>query len=261
MTRGYGAPAGSDHDDPGGAAVADAIAGVVAEVRSARRDPDRVVLEGVHALKHALRFGATVELVATPDPVRLAALLAELAPDIAPDVAAVTLDAGGWRTATGRELPSPAVAVARRPAVSVEQVLRGRGPVVVLEDPRHLGNLGAVVRVAAAADAGGVLVVGTADPWHPTAVRGGAGLQFALPVARTDVLPPVDRPLLALDADGEPLTERPMPPDAVLLVGTERAGLSPQLRDRADRAVAIPMRTGVSSLNLATAVAVALYAG
>jgi RNA methyltransferase, TrmH family len=130
----------------------------------------------------------------------------------------------------------------------------------VLADPRHLGNLGAVIRVAAAADAGGVLVVGDADPWHPIAVRGAAGLQFALPVARTDVLPDTDRPLIALDGEGEPLQPGSVPRDAALLVGTERGGLSSELLDRAGGRVAIPMRVGVASLNLATAVAIALYA-
>ncbi len=45
----------------------------------------------------------------------------------------------------------------------------------------------------------------------------------------------------------------------VLAFGTERGGLSPALLARADRRVRIPMRPGVSSLNLATAVAVVLY--
>ncbi len=82
------------------------------------------------------------------------------------------------------------------------------GPVVVLERPRHLGNLGAVVRVAAAADAGGVLVVGDADPWHPTAVRAAAGLHLALARGSPATRLPDDtgtRPIVALDPDGDDL--------------------------------------------------------
>lgn len=221
---------------------------------------DGVLLEGVHALKHAHRFGADIEFVLTPDRAALAALLERLAPDVALPATTVELDAAAWARATGgRELPSPALAVARRPTVGPQQVLAAAGRIVVLEQPRHLGNLGAVIRVAAAADAGGVLVVGGADPWHPTAVRAGAGLQFALPVARTDELPGGQRPLFALDADGDPLHPGVLPADVLLALGTERAGLTPQLRARAERTVAIPMRPGVSSLNLATAVAVTLF--
>lgn len=205
-----------------------------------------------------MRFGADVEVVLTPDLDATTALLRDLAPDVTLPAAATEIDAAGWAQAThGRELPSPCLAVARRPAVTADDVLAAAGRIVVLESPRHLGNLGAVVRVAAAASAGGVLVVGDADPWHPTAVRAAAGLQFALPVARLDALPATSRPIVALDADGDP--DRAIPADALVLFGTERAGLSPGLRAHAATTVALPMRPGVSSLNLATAVAATLY--
>lgn len=239
----------------------------LARVRAVRRGSDGVLLEGVHALKHASRFGARIEVALTPDRDALTRLLRELAPDVAPPAALVEVDPATWRTATAdRELPSPSLAVADRPQVTPDGVLAGRGLIVVLEQPRHLGNLGAVVRVAAASGAGGVLVVGAADPWHPTAVRAAAGLQFALPVARCDELPPVtDRAVVALDADPSAAPDAghglPVPDDALVLFGTERGGLTAELRARANRSAAIPMRPGVSSLNLATAVAVVLYAG
>lgn len=216
----------------------------------------------MHALKHAVRFGAEIELVVTSDAGELRRLLAELAPDVGLPVEVTEVGAERWRALVPRDLPSPALAVARRPPGRLDEVLtaRGTGRVVVLEHPRHLGNLGAAVRVAAAAGAAGLAVVGEADPWHPTAVRSAAGLQFALPVARLDALPHTPRPVVALDPGGQEAGVAGIADDAVLLFGTERAGLSPGLRARADRGVAIPMRPGVSSLNLATAVGIVLYA-
>jgi RNA methyltransferase, TrmH family len=218
---------------------------------AARADPALVILEGFHALKHALRFGAEVLAAATADRAALAALAGELAPE---------LDLGGVQEVPPAALgPRPhhtqVVAVARRPAFDARSLPRGR--VVVLEDPRHLGNVGAVVRVAAAAGAAAVLTTGTRDPWDPGALRGSAGLHFALPVGRVDVDALRDRPLVALDPDGEPLAG--LPDHAFTAFGSERHGLSPALLARAAARVAIPMRPGVSSLNLATAVAVALY--
>jgi len=246
-------------------------------VRAVRRGSDGVLLEGVHALKHATRFGARIEVALTPDRGALARLLADLAPDVSLPEALIEVDRATWRTATaGRELPSPSLAVADRPAMAPRDVLAAAGRIVILEQPRHLGNLGAVVRVAAAAGAGGVLIVGAADPWHPTAVRAAAGLQFALPVARCEELPPVQRRhVVALDADPDPGSGPdddtgvasdaahglPVAEDALVLFGTERGGLTPALRARATATAAIPMQPGVSSLNLATAVAVVLYAG
>lgn len=122
-----------------------------------------------------------------------------------------------------------------------------------------MGNMGACVRVAAAADAAAVLTTGENDPWHPDALRGAAGLHFALPVAAVLSLPESDRPLLAIDPEGEPLGAAELPPRAVLAFGTERHGLSDELRARADAHIGIPMRAGVSSLNLATSVAAVLF--
>jgi TrmH family RNA methyltransferase len=112
--------------------------------------------------------------------------------------------------------------------------------------------------VAAAANAAALVVHGDADPWHPMAVRGAAGLQFALPVGRIEDLA-TSRPIVALDPGGVALDGVTLPSGAVLVFGAERRGLRSELRERADLSVAIPMRAGVSSLNLATAVAVILY--
>ncbi len=222
------------------------------------------ILEGFHALKHALRFGADVRRVLAVDPDALEALAAELAPDLAGRFAALaTVATRDELLALAPHVPATqVVAVARRPAVDPTAVLaeRGRGPVVLLEDPRHLGNLGAAVRVAAAAEAQAVLTTGERDPWDPAALRGSAGLHYALPVAR--VVAPVavgGRPLVALDPAGDALAASAIPDDAVLAFGSERRGLSDALLARADARIALPMRAGVSSLNLATSVAAVLY--
>src|SRR5262249_26970900 len=89
-----------------------------------------------------------------------------------------------------------------------------------------------------------------------------AGLQFALPVSAVEGIPPGagGRPLVAVDPEGEPLGPAALPPRALLAFGTEREGVSAGLLEQAEARVAIPMRPGVSSLNLATSVAVVLFA-
>jgi TrmH family RNA methyltransferase len=237
---------------------------LVRRFRTARRDRELAVLEGFHALKHALRFGAEVEEAVACDRPGLERLAGELAPDVAARLAGVAATVSPELLA---ELVPQAprtgvVAIARRRAVDLGAVLAdGRAaPLVLLEDPRTMGNLGACVRVAAAADAAGVLTTGANDPWHPDALRGAAGLHYALPVAAVPAPPASDRPLVAIDPEGEGLRPAELPPRAVLAFGTERHGLSDELLDRADARLGIPMRDGVSSLNLATAVAAVLFA-
>ncbi len=231
--------------------------------RRARSDPGLVVLEGFHALKHALRFGAEVIEAVAADPVDLERLAAELAPDLVASITARVSPAGGQ--ALDELVPqvprTGVVAIARRPAIDVKATLADprATPLVLLEDPRSMANMGACVRVAAAADAGGVLTTGRNDPWNPEAVRGAAGLHFALPVAAVERLPGSERPLVAIDPGGRQLRAAELPPRAVLAFGTERHGLSAELLDRADARLGIPMRPGVSSLNLATSVAAVLF--
>ena len=232
--------------------------------RGARRDPGLVVLEGFHALKHALRFGAEIEVAVAEDPAALEELAADLAPDLAGKLTerVEAVAPGGLAGLVPQAPRTGVVAIARRPRVDVAAALADPrpAPAVVLEQPRNMGNMGACVRVAAAADAAALITVGENDPWNPDAVRGGAGLQFALPVAAVAKLPLSDRPLLAIDPEGEDLDPARLPARAALAFGTERHGLSDELLARADARIAIPMRPGVSSLNLATSVAAVLFA-
>ncbi len=229
-------------------------------IHIARKDPAKLVLEGLHSIKHAHRFGARLEGLWSDRPGEVLALAGRLAPDLVPllEEHLEPVSEAVFEGFSTRPPETRLIAVAHRPRPTLDAI--GRGPVVLLDRPRHPGNLGAVVRVAAAAEAAGVCSLGGVDPWSAASLRGAAGLHVALPVLAIERLPELDRPLLALDDAGEPLGAAPLPPDAVYAFGSERDGLSAGLRDRALRTIAIPMRPGVSSLNLATAVAVVLYA-
>ena len=236
---------------------------LVRRYRAARKDRELAVLEGFHALKHALRFGAEVEEALTADMGELERLAADLAPDLAEALPGrvTPVDAETIAQLVPQAPRTGVVAIARRPRVDVAALLAADGPapLVLLEEPRTMGNMGACVRVAAAADAAGVLTTGSNDPWHPDALRGAAGLHYALPVAAIEALPDSDRPLVAIDPGGEDLRPGAVPAGAILAFGTERYGLSEALLERADARLGIPMREGVSSLNLATTVAAVLF--
>jgi TrmH family RNA methyltransferase len=218
-----------------------------------------VVLEGFHAVKHALRFGADVVEIEAADPDEVLEMAGVLAPDLA-GALSERLRAAPDRDFEG--ITGRVIARARRPDVDLAGILRtaGERPVVLLDRPRHLGNVGASIRVAAAAGARAVATTGTADPWHPVAVRGAAGLQFALPVGRVEGVAESARPVVALDPEGEALRPGRVPPGAILAFGSERHGLSDEVRAAATVTASLPMTPGVSSINLAAAVAATLYA-
>ncbi|MEO6205094.1 MAG: TrmH family RNA methyltransferase [Mycobacteriales bacterium] len=210
-----------------------------------------LALEGFHAVKHALRFAP--ELVHSVVVRDLEAALA-LADRMAPDVTAL-LQSLAVVGDVGH--PTGVSGTATRPPDDRSVLTSRTSPLVVVDDPKHPGNAGAVIRVAAAAGASGVVLTGALDPWQPAVVRVSAGLHFALPVLRASAAD-LHGTVLVLDADGDDLG--PICDNAVLVVGSERDGVGAELRERADAVVRLPMQPGVSSLNLATATAAVLYA-
>ncbi|MFF4577999.1 TrmH family RNA methyltransferase [Streptomyces sp. NPDC001389] len=235
---------------------------VVREWAGAAGRDDVVLLDGFHALKHALRFGAEVVAVVADEPERVRALAAELAPDVEEAVARL-LRQGPLKELLPRVHPTGVAALAVRPDRDAGRAALARmprpAPIVLLDNPRNLGNVGAVVRLAAGFGATGVVTRGDLDPWHPNVVRAGAGLHYATTVDRLELeeLPP--GPVYALDPEGEDIRALTLPDDALLAFGSERHGISPELRARADHLVSLPMRPQVSSYNLATSVAMTLF--
>jgi TrmH family RNA methyltransferase len=213
-----------------------------------------VLLEGFHAVKHALRFGARVHPLLTTNLSDAVELAESHAPDLVEAFKQATeVDRAAFVQQVGKTHPTGVAGFAARPQLPFDR----NAPIVLLDNPRNLGNFGAAIRVAAGLDAGGVISTGDVDPWHPNVVRGSAGLHFALPVAKAESLDFAGE-LIAFDADGDLLTG-PIPDDAVLAFGSERHGLSDEVRAKATRIVRLPMRDKVSSYNLTTSVAMGLY--
>jgi tRNA G18 (ribose-2'-O)-methylase SpoU len=159
----------------------------------------------------------------------------------------------------------------RKPLRDPAEVLATARRIAILEDVNNHTNIGAVFRGAAALGMDAVLLSPTcADPLYRRSVRVSMGEVFAVPYAKLDAWPDgLDRvraagfTVLALTpaADALPIQrltaaqrERP-----ALLLGAEGAGLSSAAIAAADARVVIPMRSGVDSLNVAAAAAVAFW--
>lgn len=221
-----------------------------------------VTLDGFHAIKHAFRFGATIVRVVALEDSNWHEIASELAPDVIEQISAriETVSIREFEQISISRHPTGIAATAERPHFALDPQRTGdrTSPALLLENPRNLGNVGAVIRLAAAGGASGVLTTGELDPWHAAVIRGAAGLHYALPVLQA-TMEQIDGPILAFDAKGKDLQSMSIPSDAVLAFGTERYGVSPELKQRAHSLVSLPMEAGVSSLNLATSAAIALY--
>lgn len=139
---------------------------------------------------------------------------------------------------------------------------------VALHRVRDPGNLGTIVRTADAAGCGAVILVGECcDPFSVEAVRATMGSIFAVPIVkaseaefagwRSDWPGSVVGTLLTAQVDHrQAVYERP----ALILMGNEQQGLTPDMAALCDVNVKIPMRGRADSLNLSVATAIMIYA-
>lgn len=228
-----------------------------------RNDKLLAIIEGVQALKHAVRFKAELLQVITCDINLLETLLDELAPDVKDSILsqAQSVDEETFARLSPQPPRTKVIAIARRAIYKISDI-DSTQPIIFLEEPRDLENIGAVIRVSAAANAAAVCISGPVDVWQAAIIRGAAGLHYALPViSRCKIinLKKMNRKVVSLDPTGEAIDKTSVPSSAILVFGTERHGISQQTLSQSDQVLSLPMKPGVSSLNLATSVSATLY--
>lgn len=139
---------------------------------------------------------------------------------------------------------------------------------LALETIQDPGNLGTMIRTAAAAGVEGLLLsADSVDLDSPKVLRASAGQWFRLPMSvssslKTDILD-AKKQGMQIIATVPTATQTYWDVDfkkpSLILMGNEGAGLSPQLNELADAHVTIPLSPGVESLNVAIAAALMLY--
>jgi TrmH family RNA methyltransferase len=227
-----------------------------------------VLLDGQHLLEEAISAEVPIDVAAfseaqAREPLRtLAARTSRLG------AKTVTVTDQVLAAISPVQRPSGVVAIARRPATSLEQVF-ARMPqlVVLLSDVQDPGNVGAIVRAAEACGATGLVAgAATADPFGWKALRGSMGSTFRLPIARARIESALDaarahglRVFATAPRGGTPLPACDLRGPSAILLGGEGGGLPKPWLDSADDRLTIPMRGQVESLNVAIASALVLY--
>jgi TrmH family RNA methyltransferase len=136
---------------------------------------------------------------------------------------------------------------------------------LLLEDVQDPGNLGSILRTAAAAGVRTAwLSSGCCDAWSPRVLRGGMGAHFSLHIVEhadlAQVLACFPGMSVATSLHAEKsLFELDLTGPVAILLGNEGAGLSRQMELAAGTRVTIPMPGQVESLNVAAAAAICLF--
>jgi TrmH family RNA methyltransferase len=224
-----------------------------------RRSERRILIEGPHLLGAALDAGLAPKAVlgteaglTRPDASQLVRRARVSPVVIANGIFSSIVDAGTPQ-GIAAELDMP--------------TLERRGTTVFLEGVQDAGNVGAIVRSAAAFGAGSVVLDRQcADPWSAKVLRAGAGGHFLVGIRQVDDLAAAvrefkGRVLCATARADLGLRDVVLSGETAWLFGAEGAGVSPRLEALASERVAIPMAAGTESLNVAAAAAICLYEG
>jgi TrmH family RNA methyltransferase len=235
---------------------------LIRQIARSLEEKTHLLLEGEKTILDAVAAGATLDHVLHDESVR-PGRLASLTSTRPRLVSRAVLE----RLADSRT-PQHLLAIARRRDVPSAEILARQGPVVFVFGIQDPGNLGAIVRVAEAAGAAGVVAApGSADFFHPRAVRGSAGSVLRVPVSGRVSFEPFaasaresGRTICgAVSEGGEDPFEKPVPEKSVIVIGAEGGGLPAGAYRYLDRRITIPMRAPVDSLNAAVATALLLY--
>lgn len=236
--------------------------------RKAREKHRLFVAEGVRAVEELLRSPLTVhgaiigpQLLEAPRGSALAAALQQRG------VTVQEVAAAEFGSAAETESPQGVLAIGVIPRRTLADLPHEwQGMIVVLDGVQDPGNVGTIVRTAAALGAVATLALpGTVDLWNAKVVRSGMGAHFIHRAFATswseldEFRSHASVAVWAADASGEDVSSMAPPSRVALVMGNEGAGLSEDTRARADRSIALPLSGDVESLNVAVATGILLY--
>jgi RNA methyltransferase, TrmH family len=226
-----------------------------------QRGEGRTLLDGPHLVTAALDRGVIPDLFAVSENAATN-----------PEILALLTRAGKVETLCLREalfneiseLATP-VGVLARIAIPVAPDTLPAGDCLLLDAVQDAGNVGTLLRTAAAAGVRDVLLgAGCAGAWTPRVLRAAQGAHFGLTVReQVDLADFLEHyagtSIAAVAHDGESLYACDFARPTAWLFGNEGAGVAPELVERAQRRATIPLAVGSESLNVAAAAAVCLF--
>lgn len=231
----------------------------------ARRESNSFVVEGLRLVEEAAGSGWPVRLVLhTPQQEARGQELLDLFRQRGVQVESVSEQV--LRSASDTQSPQGLLALVERQPPAAHTALDF---LLILDNLRDPGNLGSILRTAAAAGVQlAVLTPGCADPYAPKVLRGGMGAHFRLALrqeswpAIADLCAQNTPPLqvfLAQSSGELPYTAANFRQPLALLIGSEAHGAGRQAHQLSQQGIYIPMHKQVESLNAAAAAAVLLF--
>ncbi len=159
--------------------------------------------------------------------------------------------------------PSGVIAVVKKPFTKFSELKVCGEEVLLLDGISDAGNLGTIIRTAAARGIKTVVCASCTDAYSPKAVRAAMAGTFRTDIIETDVSNALnllqEYNILGLDMDGNCIYGYKKEGKIAIAIGSEAHGLSDEVRKEVKTFLSIPMQNGVESLNAAVSASIAMY--
>lgn len=236
--------------------------------RKARERTGLAFIEGIHIVAEAVQLAGAVELLVTAPELLTSAFAQEFVAaqtqrglpylEVTPEV---------FKSISLKDNPQGIAAVVRQRWEPLEHVRLTNELWVALDAVQDPGNLGTILRTCDAVGCTGLILIGqSTDPYDPTALRASMGAIFSMRLVKTGFEAFADwkqrhQYYVAGTSGAAPVDYQTIayPLSLVLLMGSERLGLSTEQQAICDTIVKIPMVGRSDSLNLAVSTGVILY--
>ncbi len=245
--------------------------------RKARDATGLFVVEGIRHVGEACQARAKVEYICyAPSLLTSEFALQLIREQSANGVACLAVAEDVFTSLAGKDNPQGILAVVHKPALQLNELsIKSFSRGVALVAPQDPGNIGSILRTIDAVAASGLLLLDdpdnrqfSADPYHPSSVRASMGAIFWYPLVMTTFNSFVEWAGqnachiygTSAHASQDYRSVREYKTPWMLLMGSEREGLTPAQAAACELLVSLPMHGRVTSLNLAIATGVMLYA-
>lgn len=226
-----------------------------------RRKQQRAIIEGENLISAFLQSGRTVEnlVLSKTGSSQAEFMVLAVQSGKSPTILADSV----FRSIADTDSPAGIAAEISLPDLIVHP--KASSGCVILEGVQDPGNVGAILRNAAAFGIGdAVLGAGCADVWSPKVLRAAMGAHFWMRIAENEDLEALierfgGKVICTVPRGGKPLADTDLSGRIAWLFGAEGQGVSEALAARATLKVSIPMKGGTESLNVAAAAAICFY--
>jgi TrmH family RNA methyltransferase len=244
--------------------------------RKQRDESGLFVVEGIRHVGEACAAKAAVEYICVAPEILHSDFALQLVQEQSDlGIPCYTVDEATFSRLASKDNPTGIIAVVRQPHWKLDKLKVDNFPWgVALVAPQDPGNIGSILRTIDAVGASGLLLLDDpannqfcADPYHPASVRASMGAIFWYPLVTTTFTDfvswahPQDYHIIGTSThasmDYKTVKEFTFP--LILLMGSERQGLTPAQSTACEVMLRMPMKGRVTSLNLSVATGVMLY--